>query len=99
MLFFLNNGELFYKGNPVIAINEMRGKVWKKEIEKDQLKAFKLEFNVLFEKMYLGKPIIYIHSEENPGMGFQTAEPNLESFYFSKINGSKAVSNESVLIN
>ncbi len=95
----LDHGMLLFKGSPKDAINEMAGKIWKKQIDKDQLKEYKMEYNVLYEKLYLGKSMIYILSEKNPGMEFQLTDPNLEAYYFSKIKSSKVISEESVLIN
>ena len=81
----LNEGSVLFKGNPQDAVQEMEGKVWSKTIEKNQLLESKSAYNVIYEKMVGGKPMIHIYSDENPGEGFSPAIPDLEDVYFKKI--------------
>lgn len=84
----INKGELLLQGNPLEAIDSLRGKVWKKIIDKAALSDYKNNFNVVSEKLIAGKPIIHILSEANPGDGFESVTPDLEDVYFAQIFGS-----------
>jgi len=81
----LNQGSVLYKGSPQKAVLEMEGKVWSKTIEKEQLMDYKIDHNVIYEKMLGGKPLIHVYSGKNPGEGFTSAIPDLEDVYFKKI--------------
>jgi ABC-2 type transport system ATP-binding protein len=45
-------------------------------------------YQVISEKLFLGKPIIHILSDTNPGDGFIPVKTDLEDVYFSQIFGS-----------
>jgi len=81
----INRGEVLLKGNPVQAIEKIEGKVYRKTIEKGALKHYKKEYTVIAEKFLLGKPIIHVFSENNPGNGFELIPADLENVYFSQI--------------
>jgi len=83
----INKGELLLQGNPLEAIESLKGRVWKKIITKAALTDYKNNFNVVSEKLIAGKPIIHILNETNPGDGFETVTPDLEDVYFAQIFG------------
>ncbi len=81
----INQGQVCLKGNPVQLIEELKGKVYKKTIEKPELNFYKQNYQVISEKLFLGKPSIHILSDTNPGDGFTSVNASLEDVYFSKI--------------
>ncbi len=83
----INEGTILLKGNPLEIIKETEGKVYQKTIEKDELEGYKQEYKVIAEKLFLGKPIIHILSENNPGNDFKQIESSLEDVYFSQVFG------------
>ncbi|WP_421796517.1 ABC transporter ATP-binding protein [Haliscomenobacter sp.] len=82
----INGGEVKYAGIPDAALGELGGKIWEKIILKAELNDYEKNFKVISSKLVAGKPIIHIFSEDDPGEGFQPAEPGLEDVFFSKIN-------------
>ncbi len=84
----INKGQVLLKGKPLQIIDELRGKVYQKSIEKNELQTYKQHYQVLSEKMFLGKPIINILSDEHPKNGFTPVEAALEDVYFSKIQNN-----------
>lgn len=81
----INGGEVKYAGIPDAALGELGGKIWEKIILKAELNDYEKNFKVISSKLVAGKPIIHIFSEDDPGEGFQPAEPGLEDVFFSKI--------------
>ncbi|MGK0455266.1 MAG: hypothetical protein ACJAYY_002756, partial [Paraglaciecola sp.] len=63
----------------------LKGKVYKKTIEKPELNGYKQNYQVISEKLFLGKPTIHILSDTNPGDGFTGVNASLEDVYFSQI--------------
>ena len=82
----INKGQVVSKGNPVQLIKGLEGKIYQKSIKRTEVNAYRNEYNVINDKLFLGKPIIHIVSDTNPGNGFVPIEGNLEDVYFSKIN-------------
>lgn len=83
----INEGEVLLKGNPIEAINNIEGKVWKKIIEKNELEEYKTNFNVVSEKLITGKPIIHVFCDNQPDPSFESVKADLEDVYFSQIFG------------
>ena len=84
----INHGQVLLKGNPLKIIEELEGKVYQRTIVKSELETFKQNYQVISEKLFLGKPIIHILSDTNPGDGFTPVKTDLEDVYFSQIFGS-----------
>jgi ABC-2 type transport system ATP-binding protein len=84
----INKGEVLLKGNPLELINQTEGKIYQKTIHKNELEEYKKEYNVIAEKLFLGKPIIHVISENNPKNGFISVNAGLEDVYFSQILAS-----------
>jgi len=83
----INQGQVLLNGKPMDVIADIEGKVYEKTIHKNELNHYKKEYNVIADKLFLGKPIINILSETNPGNGFTSIPAGLESVYFSEIFG------------
>lgn len=84
----INKGQVLLKGNPLELINQIEGNVYQKTIHKAELEDYKKEYNVIAEKLFLGKPIIHILSEDHPEKGFIPVNAGLEDVYFSQILAS-----------
>ncbi|WP_033958732.1 ABC transporter ATP-binding protein [Psychroserpens jangbogonensis] len=84
----INQGQVLLKGNPLKIIEELEGKVYQRTIVKSELEAYKQNYQVISEKLFLGKPIIHILSDTNPGSDFTPVKAGLEDVYFSQIFGS-----------
>jgi ABC-type multidrug transport system ATPase subunit len=87
----MNNGSLVYKGSPITVIEELNGKVWRKQIDRTELKAYMDNYQVISNKMVAGKPQLHVLSDSNPGDGFVSVDPDLEDVFFSKILFSETV--------
>ncbi|RBW56524.1 ABC transporter ATP-binding protein [Tenacibaculum sp. E3R01] len=81
----INQSQVCLKGQPLEILESLKGKVYKKTIEKEELKIYKENYKVISEKLFLGKPTIHILSDKNPGGGFSLTNAELEDVYFSKI--------------
>jgi len=81
----INQGQVCLKGQPLQILEGLKDKVYKKTIEKAELNTYKDNYQVISEKLFLGKPTIHILSDENPGDGFSLINAELEDVYFSEI--------------
>lgn len=82
----MDKGRVLFSGNTDDALREIKGKVWEKRTEKEQLGNLQNSMKVISTKLVGGKPLVHVFSEENPGSGFVSAEENLEDVFFAKLN-------------
>jgi len=78
-------GEIIYHGAPQNAIDELKGKVYQKIVERNQFEKYAKDYNIISNKMIGGRPLIRIFNEEHPYNGFDHVTPNLEDVFFSRI--------------
>jgi ABC-2 type transport system ATP-binding protein len=84
----INLGQVLFKGNPMDAMAEIEGKVWKKKIKKAELEEHKQQFNVISDRLIAGVPEIHVFSETQPDPHFERVTIDLEDVYFSHIAAS-----------
>lgn len=80
----MNLGQIVYHGSPEDAIAELNGKVWQKQVSREELDSYQQKYQVISDKMVAGKPQIHIFQTENPNEGFSSVKPNLEDVFFTK---------------
>lgn len=85
----VDKGQVFYNGEPMNALNYLKGKIWKRVIEKKELDTLKKSYNILTSKLFIGKTEIRVFSEESLNNGFEPAEVNLEDVYFYFIQSGR----------
>ena len=83
----INNGKVLLTGNPLQAIEDVKGKVFSKVIQKSQFGIYKERYTIISERLFQGNTIIHIFSDGDPGDGFKPVEADLSDVYFSQIFG------------
>ena len=86
-------GKIVREGKPSDLINDMRGSVWVKTVERGEVEAHRNRHNVISTKLYAGRSILHVLSDTDPGDDFGPHEPDLEDVYFSTLlsaNGNLA---------
>ncbi|MEO9870930.1 ABC transporter ATP-binding protein [Ekhidna sp.] len=82
----INHGEVLLTGNPLKLIHQLKGRIYQKTIQKNELENYRAHYTVIADKLLHGQPVIQIISEESPGDGFLPTQANLEDVYFSQIS-------------
>src|SRR2546423_1866726 len=83
----IDRGEILLETEPLRAVGELRGRIWRRVISKQELAALEEEHAVISTKLLGGRTVVHIYSDTSPGAGFDTAEPDLEDVYFSTMSG------------
>ena len=78
-------GEVVVKGNPIELTESVKGKVWKKVIDKKDLESYKDDFQVISTHLKGGNTIIHVLSDTIPDSSFESSPSDLEDVYFSEI--------------
>ena len=81
----INLGQVLFKGNPIDAMAEVEGKVWKKKLKKSELDEHKKNFMVISERLVAGVPEIHVFSDTQPDSSFERMSIDLEDVYFAQI--------------
>lgn len=84
----INKGKVIVQGNPVLIMSGFNDRLYEKTINKNELLQYKNEYQVISERLYLGKQIIHVISDTHPGANFKPIAANLEDVYMSQITNA-----------
>ncbi|HYW30130.1 MAG TPA: ABC transporter ATP-binding protein [Gemmatimonas sp.] len=83
----IDKGEILLEAEPLHAVAELRGRIWRQTVSKDALPALEREHQVISTKLLAGRTVARVHAVSSPGPAFEPAEPDLEDVYFSTMTG------------
>ena len=83
----IDQGEILLEAEPLRAIADLRGHIWRRAMSKEELSQVARAHAVISTKLLAGRTIGRVYSETAPGAGFEPAEPDLEDVYFSTMAG------------
>jgi ABC-2 type transport system ATP-binding protein len=86
----INHGEILLETEPLCAIDELRGRIWRRIIDKHELPAYEREHAVISTKLLAGRTVIHVYSPEQPAGEFDSVQPDLEDVYFTVMSGRHA---------
>ncbi len=82
----MDKGKVLFTGKPDDALQEIKGKVWEKRVEKSELAEYQSQYKIVSNKLVGGKPLIHVLSESELDHGFVKAEETLEDVFFARLN-------------
>jgi ABC-type multidrug transport system ATPase subunit len=86
----ISEGRVLAEGDPMAALQQVEGKIWRRKVEKGDLAAVHQEHSVISTKLVAGKTVVHVFSDEQPG-GFEPVVPaSLEDVYFSTLERAKS---------
>jgi ABC-type multidrug transport system ATPase subunit len=83
----IDRGEILLEAEPLRAVDDLRGRIWRRVISKQEFSAVEREHAVISTKLLAGRTVVRVYGEQVPGAGFEPAEPELEDVYFSAMSG------------
>jgi len=86
-LAIIDRGEILLEAEPSRAIDDLRGRVWRRSVSRDELPALEQRLPVISTKLLGGRTIAHVHADASPGPGFEAVEPDLKDVYFSVMAG------------
>ncbi len=86
-LAIIDRGEILLTATPARAIAELRGRIWRRSVTREELPAIEREQAVISTKLLAGQTIAHVYAEAPPGAGFETVEPDLKDVYFAVMAG------------
>ena len=85
----LAGGRLILQGKPADLTSKLNGKVWRKQIEKVELKEQIANYDVISTRIVAGKIQVFVLADQQPTAGFEPFYPGLEEVYFSALFGQQ----------
>ncbi len=82
-------GRIQLDGAPQDLIARSRGTVWAKTIGRDELDAVRAAHEVISTRLFAGRTIVHVLSDDDPGDGFRPTDGGLEDVYFSTLTRSR----------
>jgi ABC-2 type transport system ATP-binding protein len=83
----IDRGQILLEAEPLRAVHELRGRIWRRVIGKEELPDVERKHPVISTKLLGGRTVVHVYADGAPGPGFDAAEPDLEDVYFSAMAG------------
>ena len=85
----IDSGRVLLTGEPETLVASLRGRVWRKAVEKDEIEAMKARLQLVSTRLQAGRTVVRAHAAngEPPEAGFEAVDPELEDVYFCSIAG------------
>ena len=83
----IDRGEILLEAEPLRAMDELRGRIWRRTVSRDELTLMEAERNVISTRLLAGRTIVHVYADGSPGPAFEPVEPDLKDVYFSVMAG------------
>lgn len=81
----MGEGEIVARGAPEDLISKVKGRLYRKTVQKAEVKPLRATHNVLSTRLLMGGVVVSVLADENPGNGFQPGNETLEDAYFAHL--------------
>jgi len=78
-------GQVLLTGDPAHIIDSLKGRVWKKVIDREQLAVHERDWTVISTRLVAGRTAIHVVAPERPDASFEPIPADLEDVYFSTL--------------
>jgi len=83
----IEGGRILLEGEPAQAVEAVRGRIWRRQVERPELPAFEHALPVVSTTLVGGRTVIHVHGDAPPDPSFEPVEPDLKDVYFTAIRG------------
>jgi ABC-type multidrug transport system ATPase subunit len=78
----IDKGRILLEAEPLAAVEALKGRIWRKLVDKEAVPAFEREHAIISTRLLSGRTLLHAVNDADPGAGFEPAEPDLEGVYF-----------------
>jgi ABC-type multidrug transport system ATPase subunit len=90
----INKGRVLLCGEPQKLIDDVADKIWARFVTKQELPLFQSQYAVISSRLLMGRTLVHVYQDGDPGNGFEEALATLEDVYFATIAGRHHASAE-----
>ncbi len=83
----IERGRILLEAEPLRAVEELRGRIWRRLVDRAALPEVERTHAVISTKLLAGRTVVRVYAGTSPGAGFEPAEPELEDVYFCTLAG------------
>ncbi|HEX8254360.1 MAG TPA: ABC transporter ATP-binding protein [Thermoanaerobaculia bacterium] len=83
------DGRVQIEGSPQELIHSTRGRIWMKVVDRAELALVREQYEVLSTRLYAGRTVVHVLSNNDPGNGFTSVDAGLQDVYFSTLAQSR----------
>jgi|SRR5688572_20207213 len=84
-LAIIDQGTILLEAEPLDAVAQMRGRVWRRVVDRSELADLERTHAVISTKLLAGRTVVRVNSPIRPDARFEPVEPDLEDVYFSAL--------------
>ena len=83
----INRGRVVLAGEPTQVLASVAGKIWRREMSREELDAVRAEQQVISVRLVAGRPVVHVYAESQPDPRWVPVDPDLEDVYFHTLAG------------
>ena len=83
----IDEGEILLETEPLRAVDELQGQIWRSVISKEELPELARTQAVISTTLLAGRTVVHVYADTAPGPGFESIVPGLKDVYFSAMTG------------
>ncbi len=81
------DGRVLRTGEPESAIDALRGRTFRRTIERSELEEYRERYTVISTRLFAGQTVVHVLAEQAPDASFAPVEPGLDDVYFTTLSG------------
>ncbi len=78
-------GRIVRQGAPAELMASLAGRIWMKSVDKAELATLRVQHQIISSRLYAGRTVVHVLSDETPGPGFAPTPGGLDDVYFSTL--------------
>jgi ABC-2 type transport system ATP-binding protein len=85
----IHEGRIVVEGVPEELTGRLKGRIWRRTIQKEALDEVKARYSVISSRLHAGQTVIHVLADGLPEAGFEAIEGELEDLYFATLSESR----------
>jgi ABC-2 type transport system ATP-binding protein len=70
----IDRGEILLEAEPLRAVDDLRGRIWRRVISKEEFPELERAHAVISTKLFAGRTVVHVFNDTAPGPGFEPAD-------------------------
>jgi ABC-type multidrug transport system ATPase subunit len=85
----IDGGRIILEGAPEDLTRRLKGRIWRRVIQKDALQDAQERYRVISNRLQAGRTVIHVLSDQPPGPEFAAIDGGLADLYFASLTESR----------
>jgi ABC-type multidrug transport system ATPase subunit len=85
----IHEGRILVEGAPEELTGRLKGRIWRRVIQKEALEDVKARYSVISNRLHAGQTVIHVLADRAPSVEFEAIDGELEDLYFATLSESR----------